>query len=125
MRRATIIALAAYLAIGPAGGVGATDKTEKRCGYLVNPTPANWWLTDRQGEWLIGAQGGYQAEGLEVLPEEFFENGWVHTNGWYGYRCACLTVASDRKTMRIKRIYSGEPLSMKRCTRDKAIRRGE
>jgi hypothetical protein len=23
---------------------------EQRCGWLVNPTPGNWWLIDRQGE---------------------------------------------------------------------------
>ncbi len=123
MRHAYILAAAACLAIGPATGIAAADKTEKRCGYLANPTPANWWLTDRDGEWLIGAQGGYQAEGLDVLPEDFYEKGWVYTNGWYGYRCACLTVTSNRKTMRIGRILEGEPLPMSRCTRDKALRR--
>ncbi len=114
---------ATALAIGPAAVLAAADNTEKRCGYLDNPTPANWWLTDRDGEWLIGAQGGYQAEGLDVLPESMFERGWVRTNGYYGYRCACLAVTTDRKAMRIKRIYSGEALGMARCRRDKALKR--
>jgi hypothetical protein len=121
MRRLFVLVATACLIVGPASGLGAAKTTEKRCGYLDNPTPANWWLTDRSGEWLIGAQGGYQAEGLEVLPEDFFEKGWVRTNGWYGYRCACLIVTTDLKAKRIKRIVSGEPLPLGRCTRDKAL----
>jgi hypothetical protein len=121
----TVLAFLAAFAALTVGSAEATAKAAKRCGYLDNPTPANWWLTDRDGEWLIGAQGGYQAEGLEVLPESFFEQGWVRTNGWYGYRCACLTVTTDRAAKRVVRVISGEPLAIKRCTRDKAIKRGE
>ena len=102
---------------------GTAQAAEKRCGILSNPTPANWWLTDRDGEWTIGAQGGYQAEGIENIPESFYENGWVRTNGYYGYRCGCLTVASDRRSMRILRIYSAKPLPMRRCDADKALAR--
>ena len=41
------------------------SRPETRCGWLDNSTPANWLLTDRDGEWLIGSQGGYQAPGLD------------------------------------------------------------
>jgi Protein of unknown function (DUF4087) len=126
MRAATVFVACLGLWVG-LGSVAAQPgpKTEKRCGYLANPTPANWWLNDRDGEWLISAQGGYQAEGLDVLPESFFQRGWVRTNGYYGYRCACLNVTVDRKEMRINRIYSGQPLPMARCTRDKALRQDD
>lgn len=30
---------------------------ETRCGYLVNPTPANWLLKDAEGTWTISRQG--------------------------------------------------------------------
>ncbi|MCB2078216.1 MAG: DUF4087 domain-containing protein [Novosphingobium sp.] len=96
---------------------------EKRCGILANPTPANWWLNDRDGEWIIGTQGGFQAEGIDVMPESFYKKGWVRTNGNYGYRCACLTVDSDRKNKRITRIRSAQALPMKRCNADKALQR--
>ncbi len=120
--------LAAALAVSAlaclvTGTAVAGERTEKRCGYLSNPTPANWWLTDRDGECTIGVQGGYQAEGLDVLPQDFYKQGWVRTNGYYGYRCACLTVTTDREDMRITQIFSGEPLSMKRCKADKALKR--
>ena len=29
-------------------------RQQTRCGWIDNPTPANWWLTDGYGEWIIG-----------------------------------------------------------------------
>ena len=39
------------------------DRAGTRCGWFSNPTPANASLYDRDGEWVIGVQGGHQAEG--------------------------------------------------------------
>ena len=39
------------------------QKSETRCGWFSDPTPANASLYDRDGEWIIAVQGGYQAEG--------------------------------------------------------------
>lgn len=96
---------------------------EKRCGYVENPTPGNWWLTDGRGQWIMGTQGREPAEGMEVFPQSFFEQGWVRTNGSYGYRCACLTVDSERASKRIVRVHSAQPLPMSRCNADKALKR--
>ncbi|MEZ5744400.1 MAG: DUF4087 domain-containing protein [Sphingomonadaceae bacterium] len=100
---------------------GETPAPETRCGILSNPTPANWWLDDRDGNWTIGVQGGYQAEGLETMPENLFEAGWVRTNGYYGYRCACLKVTTDRAAMRVIEVFSGKPRPMAACDGDKAL----
>lgn len=40
---------------------------EIRCGWLDNPTPGNLWLIDRDAEWSISQQGGYESEGIEKL----------------------------------------------------------
>ena len=40
---------------------------EERCGWLENPTPGNWWLKDARGLWIISAQGGPYADGVEKL----------------------------------------------------------
>ena len=56
---------------------------ERRCGWLANPTPGNYWLTDRQGDWTLSAQGGYQAPGMDEMPD-MSTRGWVRTNGNYG-----------------------------------------
>ena len=96
--------------------------TERRCGWLDNPTPANWWLTDRDGEWLIGAQGGYQAPGMDEMPD-MTRRGWVRTNGHYGYGCACMEVNVDRASRRIARIVSATPLPLRQCRADRALPR--
>ena len=72
----------------------AAPASERRCGWLHNPTPANWWLVDRDGEWLLGAQGGYQAPGMDEMPD-MTSAGWVETNGHYGHGCACMDVTVE------------------------------
>jgi hypothetical protein len=93
------------------------NATENRCGWLQNPTPANWWLTDRHGTWTISAQGGYQARGIDNMPP-LSDREYVTTNGSYGYGCACLRVVTDRKQMRIISIQSGRQLPLKTCRQD-------
>ena len=96
--------------------------TERRCGWLQNPTPANWWLIDRHGEWLIGAQGGYQAPGMDHMPD-MTTAGWVEVNGHYGYGCACMDVSVDRRTRRITRIHSARPVPLRQCQADRRLPR--
>src|SRR6478752_10375534 len=81
--------------------VEAQTRTELRCGWFSNPTPANAWLIDRDGEWTIGIQGGYQAEG------DWPDTGkWVETNVHYGYGCTCVKATFDRKQMRVIKVVS-------------------
>jgi len=109
-----LIMLALALAPAPAA--------ERRCGWLQNPTPANWWLVDRDGEWLLGAQGGYQARGMDRMPD-MSSAGWVETNGHHGHGCACMTVTTDRRTRRITRLISATPLPLGQCRRDRRLPR--
>ena len=95
---------------------------ERRCGWLANPTPGNYWLTDRDGEWALSAQGGYQAPGMDEMPD-MSTNGWVPTNGSYGYGCACMTVRTDRRTMRVTRLYAATPVPLRQCRNDRTLRR--
>ena len=97
-------------------------KVERRCGWLDNPTPANWWLTDRDGEWLISAQGGYQAPGMDEMPD-MSTAGEVLTNGNHGYSCACMTVTSDRASERITRIIAARPVPLRQCRLDRRLPR--
>lgn len=95
----------------------------KRCGWLHNPTPANWWLVDRDGEWEIGSQGGYQAPGMDNIPD-LTESRWVVTNsGSYGYGCVCMTATVDPKTKRVTRIYSVRQQSLAVCRADRKLAR--
>ena len=95
---------------------------ERRCGWLQNPTPANYWLLDRDGEWTLGAQGGYQAEGMDNMPD-MTTRGWVRVNGNYGYGCACMRVTTDRGSGRVTRIFSATPVPLRQCRADRRLPR--
>ena len=94
--------------------------TETRCGWLKNPTPVNWFLTDKSGTWTISMQGGYQARGMDYLPA-IDNKQFVKTNGNYGYGCACLRVTANRQRMKITEIKSGKPLPLSTCRRDRNL----
>jgi hypothetical protein len=93
---------------------------EERCGWLENPTPGNWWLRDARGLWIISAQGGPYAEGVEKMPELEPEH-FVATNGHYGYSCACVSGAFDDHAERITRVDAARVLSLSVCRADKAL----
>lgn len=116
MRR---VAAVAALLIGGAAAGAAQAAPERRCGWLVNPTPANWWLRDRDGEWVISVQGGPEVPGMDGLPD-MTTPGWVATNGSYGYGCACLMLETG-PGRRVLRVVSGEPLPIARCRGDRTL----
>ena len=91
-----------------------------RCGWFSNPTPANAWLWDREGEWIIGVQGGFQADG--EWPD-FKPRQWVRQNGDHGYGCACLRVRVDTKTRDILQIQSSRAVALSQCRRDPALKK--
>ncbi len=95
---------------------------ERRCGWLQNPTPANWWLVDRDGQWILGVQGGYQAPGMDEMPD-MSTRGWVETNGHYGYGCACMSVTTNRRTGRVTRLFSATPVPLWQCRADRRLPR--
>jgi hypothetical protein len=98
----------------------AAAATERRCGWLHNPTPANWWLIDREGQWVLGSQGAEPVPGMEAIPD-MATRGWVRTNGSYGYGCACLTVETDRRRGRVLRLRSATPVPLRQCRADKRL----
>ena len=98
----------------------ALEKTEMRCGWFSNPTPANASLYDRDGEWIIGVQGGYQADG--DWPD-FSGKQWIETNVHYGYGCACMKVSVDRATEKVIKIESSKVRPLSACRRDRALRK--
>ena len=97
---------------------------ETRCGWLDNPTPGNMWLHDRDGEWTIGEQGGYQIE--EDWPWPVFKpDEWVKTNGNYGYGCVCMSAKVDYKTHQILQIKSARSRPLAACRQDPALQKWE
>jgi hypothetical protein len=94
---------------------------ENRCGWLQNPTPANWWLVDGEGTWTIMTQGGGdEPDGIDIIPD-ISEGDYVRTNGNYGYACACLKVDTDADQGRILAIHSFRQLPISQCENDSAL----
>ena len=109
-----------------AGGTATTSTpasvaaSETRCGWFSNPTPANASLHDREAEWIVGVQGGHQAEG--DWPE-FSPSQWVKTNVNYGYGCACMRVQVNANTKEVIRIESAQARALSACRKDRALKR--
>ena len=98
---------------------------ETRCGWLSNPTPGNIWLDDRDGEWIIAIQGGYQLEEDWAWPA-FKKGQWVITNaGSHGYGCACLQMRADKETNRVLQIKSARPRPLAACRKEPALKKME
>jgi hypothetical protein len=108
-----VVALVALAPLRPA-------LAEERCGWLENPTPGNWWLKDAHGLWIISAQGGPYAEGVENLPEPAPDR-FVATNGHYGYSCACVSGIFDDHAERMTRLEAARVLPLSVCRGDKAL----
>lgn len=119
----SLFTLAVVISVSAVTDSHATNSTERRCGWFENPTPANATLTDRDGMWEIGSQGGYQAEG--DWPE-FSSNQWVRTgNGNYGYGCACITADVDHDTHRLNNLTKSGARPLSACRTDKTLKEPE
>lgn len=81
-----------------ATAVEAPPQFETRCGWFSNPTPANIWLYDRDGEWTIGVQGGYQVEGEWPWPQFKRGSGCGRTTTTATAASACNSVLTGRAT---------------------------
>src|SRR3989442_11162789 len=96
---------------------------ETRCGWLSNPTPANVWLYDREAEWTIGVQGGYQVPGDWPWPT-FKPRQWVVTNaGDHGYGCACLKLRVNKQTHQVLEVTSSRARPLLQCRQDPGLKK--
>ncbi|WP_111498485.1 DUF4087 domain-containing protein [Marinobacter bohaiensis] len=92
----------------------------KRCGWIDNPSPANLWLTDREGQWIVSEQGGRRAVGADfIMPSDRTE--FVSMNNGYGYFCGCLSVDARSNESVIATVLSFTQLSLKRCNTDPSL----
>jgi hypothetical protein len=114
----------AMIAFGSSGPgtfkVADVAASEMRCGWFSNPTPANVSLYDRDAEWIIGVQGGHQADG--DWPD-FGPGQWVETNGHHGYGCACMRVQTNSRTHEVSKIESAQARPLSACRKDAALKR--
>ncbi len=120
-RLALLAAASLLLAAAPwATAAEPPPKAVTRCGWFENPTPGNAWLKDKDATWVIGIQGGHQADG--DWPA-FNGRHWVSTNRSYGYGCACMTVEADGRTHEVRRIIRSAVRPLKACREDAGLPR--
>lgn len=97
---------------------------EYRCGWLLNPTPANFYFIDKEGEWGLSEQGmssPLSDQSWDNMPESN-DNEFVRINGNYGFSCVCLNVKTNKKNRRILEIYKkSKSLLLKRCLEDREL----
>ena len=96
---------------------------EYRCGWIENPGPSTWWMTDKDGRWVISTQGGYSvgSQSIDYLPN-VIPNEYIRVSGIYGYSCGCLSVDTNKQNKRITKILTkGKQVFLKQCLEDKAI----
>jgi hypothetical protein len=101
---------------------------ERRCGWIANPTPGNWFLLDSAGSWMMSAQGGRQARGFDTIPDlsqRDYLPSWVSPNR--GYACACMDVTTNRnpRDKWILSLRNFKQLPINQCRRDRALPRPE
>jgi hypothetical protein len=101
----------ALAAEGPPPPLPAAGRGERRCGWLMNPTPGNWWLFDGHGEWILGTQGSEPAPGMEDMPDMSIAG------------CACMTISYDPATRRVTRVADAKPKPLRQCRADRALPR--
>jgi hypothetical protein len=118
---APILVLLGLLVLSPPLAAKEPGGVQKLCGWIENPTPANWWLDDRNGQWIISVQGDYEAEGIDKLPD-FGEKNWVATNGSHGYGCACLKARVDKDKRRVTTIEDVSVEALDVCRADKHLK---
>jgi len=99
-----------------------TTEFETRCGWLSNPTPANFDLYDSDRDWIIGVQGGYQVERDWYMPD-FKPGQWVRTNNNYGYGCACLKLRVNKETSEVAEIESARAKPLASCRNDPSLKK--
>lgn len=100
----------------------SSSASERRCGWLNNPTPANWWLVDKQATWILMRQGEAEPRGLEKIPD-ISKHFYIKRNRNYGYTCACIDGEFDVSENRVVRILSFEQKPLSVCQKDRALPR--
>ncbi|WP_241975054.1 DUF4087 domain-containing protein [Paraburkholderia sp. BL17N1] len=54
------------ISIASCGTHAVAASRQNRCGWLQNPTPANWWLDDKDGIWTLSVMGDSLSRGSTI-----------------------------------------------------------
>jgi antitoxin component YwqK of YwqJK toxin-antitoxin module len=88
-----------------AGSPASNGPTVRQCGWIENNLPSSLTLKDRDGTWDLT-----NAQGIDSAPAT-----------GKGQSCGCLTVVSDRASMRILSVSGGKLSRMSACQKDATL----
>lgn len=90
-----------------------TSILQRRCGWLANLTPGNWFLVDADAVWTLSAAGEEGPEILAVMDmvPDFDRAEYVSTGDYTGYGCICMTVSTDGSRITAIASVRREPLA--------------
>ena len=91
---------------------------EQRCGWVENPTPANYFFVDEEETWTLALQGGYQAPGMQNLPELTLVN-----EGTGRAACACLDLVVSQEKRRVEEVVAATSKPIAECQNNAALPR--
>ena len=115
--KTSVISVCIGLSLFAAGPAWSAD--EHHCGWLANLAYQDWWLADADHKWLISEPDGYEAEGIEKMPDITTGEYTATTDtGNYGYTCACVHGSTETDASRFSRIIWVEPKEMAQCESD-------
>ncbi len=124
MRKAmgAVVAIGLAVPMMLAAAQAGPEASVRRCGWLENPTPGNWWLTDQNGQWVLATQGAPQPtpDPMDAIPD-ISTHDYVKTNGEYGYACACLEGQFDEATKGVLKVTAFKQLPLQACRTDKKL----
>jgi hypothetical protein len=83
---------------------------QTRCGWIENDMPSSLTLSDREGTWTI-ASIDKQASGFDHMPDTD-----------KGDSCGCLSVETDKTTMKITKVLGGKLKPVSACQQDKSLK---
>jgi hypothetical protein len=117
----------AFAAIFVSIGMVSTSVAVPRnyCGWLINPTPMNFWLQDRTGIWTLSSMGSPEVAGFDRIDTG--KGRWLRMAAGSpsaGFGCACITgeteIRSD-KSRWFTNIQSMRMLAPSVCNNDPGL----
>jgi hypothetical protein len=88
--------------------VASDGLAAKRCGWIENDMPSGLTLRDRNGTWSISAARS-RADGLAQMPDTS-----------KGDSCGCLTLETNRHSMRVTSAWRKNPSGLNLSARQKS-----
>jgi hypothetical protein len=97
---------------------------ERRCGWVVNPTPGSWFFKDKDGIWELSSQGRLGVPGFDDMGDVGIEDIPIREDdpeSLWRAACACFEMSVDSTQTKVLRIIKATKRPIAACRKDRAI----